>query len=154
MDLLKREDFTTEKEWYDYLGNYAEKRFGEEAALRNYEFMHTNRVHAWDGVINISNTYYKVQIKGISRNRREGRTNIFTLRLKNSANIPKYTKENIDMFAIYLLDHDHFYLVPVNEILVEPDMAGIDLFDSELDTEFKKLNDQSRTLDVSKYKIW
>lgn len=158
MLLLKREDFQTERDWYDYLGNYAEKRFGEEAAKRNYHYYFTNRVMAHDGMLEINGQLSKIQVKGISRNRRESRSKIFTLKLHgrektNSAGQVKYTKDNVDYFGLYLVEHDILYLIPSDVILKNETVQSIDLYNSEIEIDYKK-QEGSSTIDVAQYKVW
>ena len=150
-EIMKREDFNNQYEWAAWLGNYGEDKFLERCSRKNINCHKASKSLRYDFVIEINGKFKKVQVKSISleQGRTIHRAPLSTHHTK-SGNRMKYTKDEIDFFALYLYENDEVYLVPV-DVLLDLDKNRVHVYDSEF---LVSRNPSKATIDIKRYKNW
>ena len=95
------------------IGTLAEKQFLVDALKRNLLVSIPAHDHnGYDVIIQGKTKLYKVQIKA-TRQTEKNRTSHKVIISKGTNNKKRYTKDEIDFFAIFLVDISQWYIIPI-----------------------------------------
>ena len=149
---MKRGDFKDIYDWAKWLANYGEDKFYEQCSRRNIDCHRALKSLRYDFVIEINGKLKKVQVKSVSlgdtSSKNTYRVPLSSKKVTTGERII-YKKDEVDYFVFYLYEHDEIYLVPA-EILLNTKKDRIRVYDSDFTTP----KNDSKALDLKKYKNW
>ena len=149
MPLKLKSEFLDNKKWGTYLGKYAAAKFNEVAAAKDYANTEVNNSFPYDFMTDFGDGLKKVQVKGVSVNK-NGSVRISVKIGDHHTNGGKrYILNDVDFFAVYVVEYHCFYLIPAKTVLDIPVKHSVVAYDK---THVTKKRICKNLLELSQYR--